>query len=106
MDRPALHPSLSRILLIAAALLTLASLPAKAARDDVPPPPPFAEWLAEVKAEAMRRGISQSTLESAFADVTPVEKVLEYDRSQPEFTRTFWQYISRAIDETRINRGR
>ncbi|MBP5855599.1 lytic murein transglycosylase [Marivibrio halodurans] len=74
--------------------------------DDVPPPPPFEEWLRDLKAEAMRRGISEETLTGAFQDVAPLPKVLEYDRSQPEFTRTFWQYLERAVTDGRIERGR
>lgn len=90
-------------LIMGAALLTG---PGPARADDVPPPPPFEEWLRDLKAEAMRRGISEGTLTSAFQDVEPLPKVLEYDRSQPEFTRTFWQYLERAVTEGRIERGR
>lgn len=93
-------------LLVLAGALVLPAAGAMAARDDVPPPPPFDGWLAEVKAEAKRRGISEETLTAAFDGVTPIDKVLEYDRSQPEFTRTFWQYLDRAVTEGRIERGR
>jgi membrane-bound lytic murein transglycosylase B len=86
--------------------LLAAALAAPSLAADVPDPPPFGEWLAELKADAKRRGISDDTLSQAFDGVTPLPKVLEYDRSQPEFTRTFWQYLDGAVTQTRIDRGR
>lgn len=77
-----------------------------AAASEVADPPPFESWLAELKQEAMRRGVSEETLAAAFEGVAPLPKVLEYDRSQPEFTRTFWQYMDRRVTERRIERGR
>lgn len=102
---PRIHQALRRA---AAALccVTAMSLAAPAFAADVPDPPPFEEWLAELKADAKRRGVSDETLNAAFEGVSPLPKVLEYDRSQPEFTRTFWQYLDRAVTETRIERGR
>ncbi|MGB1669761.1 MAG: lytic murein transglycosylase, partial [Candidatus Puniceispirillaceae bacterium] len=45
----------------------------------------FATWLAEFRKEAMGLGISEATLDAALGDVTPHERVIELDRSQPEF---------------------
>lgn len=67
---------------------------------------PFDVWLEEVRTEAKQRGISESTLNTAFAGLAPIERVLELDKSQPEFTQTFWSYLNRAISETRIERGK
>lgn len=99
--RPALRRSAAALFCLTAAVLAAPTFAA-----DVPDPPPFEEWLAELKADAQRRGISDETLSAAFDGVTPLPKVLEYDRSQPEFTRTFWQYLDSAVTETRIERGR
>ena len=66
----------------------------------------FDRWLADFRKEARAEGISKATLDRAFADVTPIAKVLEYDRSQPEFTRSFWNYLDRAISQERVERGR
>jgi len=67
---------------------------------------PFDVWLTALKAEASAKGISSKTLEMAFRDVAPIEKVLEYDRKQPEFSQTFWTYLNRAVSDTRIERGK
>ncbi|SDG92407.1 lytic murein transglycosylase [Roseospirillum parvum] len=73
-----------------------------------PPPeaaPPFDVWLAGLRAEARGRGVSEATLDAALTGIAPLPKVLEYDQRQPEFTRTFWDYIGRAVDPSRIARG-
>jgi len=66
----------------------------------------FDTWLTEVRAEALGRGISESTLNSAFSGLAPIDRVLELDKSQPEFTQTFWSYLNRAISDQRVERGR
>ncbi|WP_218048822.1 lytic murein transglycosylase [Curvivirga aplysinae] len=65
-----------------------------------------AEWLNTFKQTALKEGISEITFDKAFASWEPVEKVLYYDRRQPEFSRTFWGYIERSISKERIERGR
>ena len=65
----------------------------------------FDRWLADFRKDARAEGISEATLDIAFKNTTPVVKVLEYDRSQPEFTRSFWNYLDRAISQDRIERG-
>lgn len=66
----------------------------------------FERWLKELREEAQAQGISETTLERALADVAPIERVIELDRSQPEFTRTFWSYMDRAVSADRVERGR
>ena len=65
----------------------------------------FETWLTDFKAQALQKGITQSTLDAAFREVTLNEKVLELDRRQPEFTRTFWQYFNKAVTDWRIQKG-
>lgn len=66
----------------------------------------FNRWLADFKAEALAAGVSAGTLDRALAGVEPVERVLELDRRQPEFTRTFWDYTGTRVTPERIRRGR
>jgi membrane-bound lytic murein transglycosylase B len=73
-------------------------------------PPPqsdadFQAWLKDFKKQARQDGISQQTLNKAFKNVHLNERVLELDRRQPEFTRTFWQYFNRAVTDWRIETG-
>ena len=61
------------------------------------PPPPFPQWLAELRSEAESRGISRELLDRAFAEVQPIESVLERDRTQAEFTLDLEAYLKRRL---------
>jgi membrane-bound lytic murein transglycosylase B len=82
--------------------LSLASGPAKAQA----PNPEFAAWLTAFKDEALRKGISPATIAAAFESVEPIERVLELDRRQPEFTLSFWRYFKGAVAPQRVEQGR
>jgi membrane-bound lytic murein transglycosylase B len=66
----------------------------------------FPGFLSALKAEARRAGIRPATLESAFAGVSPNQKVLDRDRHQPEFTMTWTRYRGLVITDKRIADGR
>ena len=83
-----------------------ASIPAALAAPAVAAPDSFQGFLAGLRAEARRAGISSATLERAFAGVQPNQKVLERDRHQPEFTMTWAQYRALLINDQRIANGR
>jgi len=90
-----------------AAFLTLAL----AGLADLQPTPagaaePFDVWLDGVRAEARDRGVSDRILDAALADVTPIPRVIELDRKQPEFSLKFDEYIGRVISDARIQAGR
>ncbi|MDZ7713297.1 MAG: lytic murein transglycosylase [Rhodovibrio sp.] len=102
---------LSAAPLIAAALI--AAAPPAAAQQDggqgaVAPrnDQPFGEWLRDLRAEARDEGIGAATLESALNGVAPVNRVIELDQQQPEFTQTFWTYMDKRVTQGRIERGR
>jgi membrane-bound lytic murein transglycosylase B len=66
----------------------------------------FATFMAELRAEAAGKGISASTIDAAFGlAADPLPRVIELDRSQPEFVQTFSGYMKNAISSTRIERG-
>ena len=67
---------------------------------------PFEAWLQDLRDEARTAGIGAATLDSALAEVAPVNRVIELDRRQPEFTQTFWTYMDKRVSEGRIERGR
>ncbi|MEQ9448924.1 MAG: lytic murein transglycosylase, partial [Rhodospirillaceae bacterium] len=69
-------------------------------------PAPFGDWLEDVRLEAARRGISSGTIETALTDLEPIPRVVELDRRQPEFSRTFADYIQIAVSEERVQRGK
>lgn len=66
----------------------------------------FESWLSAFKKEALRKGISQKTLDSAFKDVRPLSKVVELDRKQPEGKMTFVQYRQKVLSDLRYKQGR
>lgn len=66
----------------------------------------FAAWLAGLRQEALGEGISAATFDQAFAGVQPIPRVIELDRSQPEFTMTFEQYLDRVVPQARIDNAR
>lgn len=66
----------------------------------------FRAWLQDVRREAREQGISEATLDTALDGVAPIRRVIELDRRQPEFTRTFGDYLERRVTPARIARGR
>lgn len=90
----------ARSLLVVAALLTAVTTTPAQSPPPVAPvatPPPFDQWLAQLRAEALERGISPDLVERAFADIEPVEKILERDRTQAEFALDLDQYLERRL---------
>jgi len=67
---------------------------------------PFPDWLAGVKAEAVAGGIDASTVDQALADIQPIDRVLELDRKQPEFTMTWADYLAHTASLQRVTDGR
>jgi membrane-bound lytic murein transglycosylase B len=79
--------------------LCVASAVAMGARGQTPAAerPPFDEWLAALRTEALTRGISQTTVETALAGIEPLPVVIERDRTQAELTLTLDQYVGRRV---------
>jgi membrane-bound lytic murein transglycosylase B len=96
---------LSRTSCVAAAVLLLSgalAAPAGAAQELAPvapaaAPPPFDVWLTELRTEALSRGIRPEVVDAAFADVKPVEQILERDRTQAEFALDLTAYLKRRL---------
>jgi len=67
---------------------------------------PFDEWRADLRKEALAKGISAKTFDAAFKGVAPIERIIELDRNQPEFKRTLAQYQASAVSDKRVADGR
>jgi membrane-bound lytic murein transglycosylase B len=91
-----------RFLAAAAAGLGIAALghPAAAQQGD------FATWLQALRREGLQRGISARTLDEALAGVSVIDRVIELDRRQAEFTLTFDEYIARVVPAQRVETAR
>lgn len=61
----------------------------------------FSDWMLDLRAEARDKGISKATLDQALNGITPLKRVVELDRSQPEFKLTFDDYLNRVVSSTR-----
>ena len=80
-------------------LAVLTTLPAYASAD-------FDSWLAAFRQDAAAQGISAATLDAALTGITPVERVIELDRRQPEFLSTFADYLGRRVTPARVAIGK
>lgn len=65
----------------------------------------FAEWLARFRESARAAGIDDATLDDALAGVRLHPRAIVADRSQPEFTRTLWDYLDTAVSPQRVATG-
>jgi len=65
----------------------------------------FALWIAKLRDTARAAGIDEATLHAALDDVHLRPKAIAQDRSQPEFTRTVWDYIDTIVSPQRIANG-
>ena len=68
-----------------------------------------AQWtscVAQLKQSALAEGVRQSTVNKILDNVTKLPRVIESDRSQPEFTQTFTDYFNRRVTDFRITQGR
>lgn len=66
----------------------------------------FDEFLAGLRVDARRQGVSEAMLDKALAGLQPNPKIIEFDRRQPEFTQTFWSYVDKRVTKGRVKRGR
>ena len=66
----------------------------------------LADWLRELRIEALGKGIKERIFDKAFKDFMPIARIIELDRHQPEFTLTFPQYLKHVIPKSRIKRGK
>lgn len=79
-----------------------------------PPPPPlpapagptFEEFLAGVRAEALKRGISEATLDRALSGLQPEAVVVARDRAQPELVQSLDEYVERRLSARTIANAR
>src|SRR5258705_12804844 len=71
-----------------------------------PPSPPFEQWLQELIAEARARGFSDGLIDATLSGITPVQRVVERDSSQAEFTITLDRYFQTRVTPRIIRLGR
>jgi membrane-bound lytic murein transglycosylase B len=93
------------LIVILAALAMTASRVVIATQDEIRPP--FMEWLAAVRTEALERGIKPSTVDRALESVEePLQVVLERDRTQAEKVLPLETYIAQRLTPAAIRTAR
>lgn len=81
-------------------LVTLFALPQICTGDEK-----FDTWLIDLREEAISKGISAKILDIALKDLKPITRVIELDRNQPEFKRSYLSYQKLVVTESRIKKG-
>ena len=66
----------------------------------------FDAWLADLRADALAQGISETTISIALSNVQLREKVVKYDRNQPEFKLTYERYMRNVVPASRVKEGK
>ena len=68
--------------------------------------PAFSAWIQAFRARAVAAGITDRTLNAAFADVGYIPGVVDRDRNQIQTRRTFEDYLAIVVSDDRIAKGR
>ncbi|WP_407002915.1 lytic murein transglycosylase [Marinobacter sp. HN1S83] len=84
-------------------ILAVFSLPASS---DTSSSDSFQECVAGLKTHAIEAGVAEATASDVLSQVEHLDRVIELDRRQPEFTTTFADYLNRRVNDDRISNGR
>ncbi|TVP53847.1 MAG: lytic murein transglycosylase [Halomonadaceae bacterium] len=66
----------------------------------------FDACVAGLKTQAIEAGVSESLVTDVMTGMEPRERILQLDRSQPEFTASLADYMGRRVNEQRVEQGR
>ncbi|XOV81256.1 MAG: lytic murein transglycosylase [Aestuariibacter sp.] len=66
----------------------------------------FTQCKSAFSLEARQKGVSESTITEALDGASLLEQVIKYDRNQPEFVRTFPDYLNKRVNQWRISQGK
>jgi membrane-bound lytic murein transglycosylase B len=64
---------------------------------------PFSQWLVELRREALGRGISSATLDSALTNLVPSKRVIDLDRNQPDTKASYYAYMHKRLTAGKIS---
>tara|TARA_B100001996_G_scaffold21986_1_gene17494 strand:- start:1301 stop:2293 length:993 start_codon:yes stop_codon:yes gene_type:complete len=65
----------------------------------------FQSWKKDFKIYALKKGISQKTLDIILKDANYLPKVIKYDRFQPEFYEDTITYINKRTSNKKLQKG-
>ena len=91
---------------------TPSSAPAASGPDTATTPPGndtepqrFERWRAQFRLQALAAGITEATLRATLDGAAFLPRTIALDHSQPEFTRSTWDYLDSAVSVTRVRNG-
>ena len=65
----------------------------------------FANFITEFKTTARNEGISEKVINLVLDSSSFNPEVIRFDRTQAEFTQTFWNYLDKRVSRYRIDEG-
>ncbi|WP_241003998.1 lytic murein transglycosylase [Magnetospirillum aberrantis] len=95
-----------RGILVGGAAFAMQASAGLAHAQDATPKPDFQTFLRGVEADAVARGIRPQTAAEALTGVEHIDRVIELDRKQPEFTFTLQDYLARVVSKQKVEKGR
>ena len=66
----------------------------------------YQEWVAKFQSYALSKGRPDGVIQMAFAGVKENPEISDRAAKQPEFVTPVWTYLSRAVSEDRVARGK
>ena len=66
----------------------------------------FKVWLSSYKKFALKKGVSQDTIDIAFKNVEFLAQVIKYDRKQPEFYEDTITYVDKRANDRRVKNAK
>ncbi len=66
----------------------------------------FTQWKANFQSYALENGVNKETLQDIITDLEIDHSVIKLISSQPEFTKSIWEYLDTAASKKRIRKGR
>ena len=66
----------------------------------------FERCMTQLQQQATAHGISRKTVDEVIPSLQYQARVIELDRSQPEFTQSFADYFAKRVSQGRIDEGR
>ena len=65
----------------------------------------FSTFIERISIEAKEKGVTSKVINDFKSKVSFIPRVVELDRSQPEFKLTLDQYLSRVVTSSRIKKA-
>jgi membrane-bound lytic murein transglycosylase B len=66
---------------------------------------PYGAWVAQLRQDALARGIPAQVFDAAMFQVMPDERVIRLDRKQPEGRLSWTEYAEKIVSADRVEKG-